>query len=54
MKIMTIIDVRFKELEQRLAERRLRIVLEPEAKGYLGSAGYTPTFGARSLNRLLQ
>lgn len=51
---MKIVDIRLKELEQRIAERKLRIVLEPEAKHYLGSTGYSPIYGARPLNRVIQ
>ncbi|KAG8705467.1 hypothetical protein FRC08_001660 [Ceratobasidium sp. 394] len=52
--VMKIVDIRLKELEQRIADRKLRIVLEPEAKHYLGSIGYSPIYGARPLNRVIQ
>ena len=51
---MKIVDIRLKELEERIAERKLRIELEPEAKHYLGSIGYSPIYGARPLNRVIQ
>jgi len=52
--VMKIVDIRLKELEQRIADRKLHIVLEPEAKHYLGSIGYSPIYGARPLNRVIQ
>ncbi|KAG8681731.1 hypothetical protein FRC09_017288 [Ceratobasidium sp. 395] len=52
--VMKIVDIRLKELEQRIADRKLRINLEPEAKHYLGSIGYSPIYGARPLNRVIQ
>lgn len=51
---MKIVDIRLKELEQRVADRKLKIELEPEAKHYLGSIGYSPVYGARPLNRVIQ
>ncbi|CCO26831.1 Heat shock protein 104 AltName: Full=Protein aggregation-remodeling factor hsp104 [Rhizoctonia solani AG-1 IB] len=52
--VMKIVDIRLKELEQRIADRKLKINLEPEAKHYLGSIGYSPIYGARPLNRVIQ
>ncbi|KAG9127120.1 hypothetical protein FRC07_000578 [Ceratobasidium sp. 392] len=52
--VMKIVDIRLKELEQRIADRKLRIDIEPEAKHYLGSIGYSPIYGARPLNRVIQ
>lgn len=52
--VMKIVDIRLKELEQRIADRKLLINLEPEAKHYLGSIGYSPIYGARPLNRVIQ
>ena len=38
----------------RLAERRLSLVVTPEAELWLARAGYDPDFGARPLRRVLQ
>jgi ATP-dependent Clp protease ATP-binding subunit ClpB len=37
-----------------LAERKLTIVLTPEAKKVLAEEGYDPAFGARPLKRSIQ
>ena len=42
------------ELEAQLGERRIRIVLSPEARAYFATKGYDPAFGARPLGRVLQ
>ena len=42
------------KLRGRLAERRLALVVEPEAEMWLARAGYDPDFGARPLRRVLQ
>ncbi|KDN50244.1 hypothetical protein RSAG8_01580, partial [Rhizoctonia solani AG-8 WAC10335] len=52
--VMKIVDIRLKELEERIADRKLKINLEPDAKHYLGSIGYSPIYGARPLNRVIQ
>ena len=41
-------------LESQLAERRVAITLEPEARAWLGKKGFDPTFGARPLARVIQ
>jgi ATP-dependent Clp protease ATP-binding subunit ClpB len=52
--IMKIVDIRLKEVEDRLAEHKMRLELDEEAKHYLGSIGYSVTYGARPLNRAIQ
>ena len=42
------------QLEAQLAERRVAITLEPEARAWLARKGYDPTFGARPLARVIQ
>ena len=37
-----------------MADRRLKIELDPEAKKYLAREGYDAEFGARPLKRLMQ
>lgn len=51
---MKIVDVRLKEVQQRLAARKMKLDIDSEAKSYLGSVGYSPTYGARPLNRNIQ
>lgn len=52
--VMRIVDVRLKEIQQRLDGRKMKLDIDSEAKSYLGSAGYSPTYGARPLNRSIQ
>jgi ATP-dependent Clp protease ATP-binding subunit ClpB len=51
---MRIVDIRLKELQERLADRKMLLALDDNAKHYLGSIGYSPTYGARPLNRVIQ
>ncbi|HEX9206486.1 MAG TPA: hypothetical protein VF853_11230, partial [Candidatus Deferrimicrobiaceae bacterium] len=43
-----------RELNDRLAERKIAVSLTPDAKARLAEIGYDPTFGARPLRRLIQ
>ncbi|CEP08696.1 hypothetical protein [Parasitella parasitica] len=52
--ITGIVDVRLKEIEERLADRRIVLQVSETAKKWLGEHGYEPVFGARPLNRLIQ
>ncbi|KAN0124757.1 P-loop containing nucleoside triphosphate hydrolase protein [Russula decolorans] len=52
--IMHIVDLRLKEVEDRLSERKITLQLDEEAKNYLSSSGYSPVYGARPLNRAIQ
>ena len=52
--LTVIVGIQLDELRQRLAERRLTLVVEPEAEAWLARAGYDPDFGARPLRRVLQ
>jgi len=42
------------QLEVQLAERRVAITLEPEARTWLAKKGYDPMYGARPLARVVQ
>ena len=42
------------QLEAQLAERRVAITLEPEARAWLAAKGYDPMYGARPLARVIQ
>lgn len=48
-----IVDIRLKELQQRLDDRRITLQVPDEAKQWLCDKGYDPKFGARPLNRLI-
>jgi ATP-dependent Clp protease ATP-binding subunit ClpA len=50
----TIVDKFIIQLEEQLAERRIAITLQPEARNYLAKKGYDPVFGARPLARVIQ
>jgi ATP-dependent Clp protease ATP-binding subunit ClpB len=52
--IAQIVGIQLQQLEQRLAERKLHIVLTDSAREYLAEKGYDPTYGARPLKRLIQ
>jgi ATP-dependent Clp protease ATP-binding subunit ClpB len=48
-----IVDIRLKELQTRLEERRITLSVSDEVKTWLSDTGYDPKFGARPLNRLI-
>ncbi len=50
----TIVEKFTLQLESQLAERRIAIVLEPEARVWLARKGYDPVFGARPMARVIQ
>ena len=54
--IRKIVDVRLDEIQKRLAQndRKVTIYCDDEVKDYLGSAGYSPAYGARPLARLIE
>lgn len=52
--ITSIVDILFKDLADRLAERRIALRLEDGAKSWLAFNGFDPAFGARPLKRLIQ
>jgi len=52
--VRKIVDIRLKEVQERLESRKMKLVLSDEAKNYLGSAGYSTSYGARPLNRAVQ
>jgi ATP-dependent Clp protease ATP-binding subunit ClpB len=49
-----IVDLLAESLNRRLADRRLHLVITPQAKRYIIDNGYDPAFGARPLKRYLQ
>ncbi len=52
--VRKIVDIRLKEVQERLESRKMKLVLSNEAKDYLGSVGYSTSYGARPLNRAVQ
>src|SRR5215813_13224798 len=50
----TIVEKFILQLEAQLAERRVVIALEPEARTWLAEKGYDPIYGARPLARVIQ
>jgi ATP-dependent Clp protease ATP-binding subunit ClpC len=49
-----IVDLMVKDLEGRLAERKLGLELTEKAKSWLAKEGYDPVFGARPLRRVIE
>ena len=49
-----IVALGVQKLEQRLAERRLQIQVDADAREWLAERGYDPIYGARPLRRLMQ
>ena len=49
-----IVDIRLKELQTRLDDRRMTVQVSGEVKDWLCEKGYDPRYGARPLNRLIQ
>jgi len=52
--VLKIVDVRLKEVQERLADRKITLAVDETAKQFLSSIGYSPTYGARPLNRAIQ
>ncbi|KAH0536657.1 chaperone ATPase hsp78 [Glutinoglossum americanum] len=48
-----IVDIRLRELQERLDDRRIKLDVQDEVKEWLCERGYDPRFGARPLNRLI-
>ncbi|KAI9839820.1 MAG: chaperone ATPase hsp78 [Sarea resinae] len=48
-----IVDIRLRELQSRLDDRRITLKVEDDVKEWLCERGYDPRFGARPLNRLI-
>ncbi|KAI1088564.1 P-loop containing nucleoside triphosphate hydrolase protein [Rostrohypoxylon terebratum] len=48
-----IVDIRLRELQQRLDDRRITLEVGDEVRQWLAERGYDPKFGARPLNRLI-
>ncbi len=49
-----IVDIQLARLIKRLAERKIMLELDDDAKTWLADEGYDPVFGARPLKRVIQ
>ena len=52
--IRRIVDIQFRQIQQRLAEAGIQLEATSEVLDHLGEAGFDPQFGARPLKRVLQ
>ena len=52
--ITAIVDLLLADLNKRLADRRVTVLLDKKAKEWAAEKGYDPVFGARPLKRFLQ
>ena len=52
--ITSIVDLLLADLNKRLVDRRVTVVLDKKAKEWAAEQGYDPVFGARPLKRFLQ
>ncbi|MFO7780770.1 MAG: AAA family ATPase, partial [Spirochaetia bacterium] len=52
--IVRIVDIEVQQLADRLAERKMSVELDEEAKRLIGDRGFDPAFGARPLKRTIQ
>jgi ATP-dependent Clp protease ATP-binding subunit ClpB len=49
-----IVDIQIARLQKLLAERKMTLVLDDQARTWLANRGYDPTYGARPLKRVIQ
>ncbi|UCC16063.1 MAG: AAA family ATPase, partial [Dehalococcoidales bacterium] len=52
--LRSIVDLMVKDLEKRLAERKLTLVMTDAAKSWIAKAGFDPVYGARPLRRAVE
>ncbi len=52
--ISGIIDIEFKDIQRRLEEKGISIVITPDAREFLIEKGYEPRYGARPLRRAIE
>jgi ATP-dependent Clp protease ATP-binding subunit ClpC len=52
--LRSIVDLLIHEVERRLAERKIKLEVNEEAKAWLAQKGYDPIYGARPLRRAIQ
>jgi ATP-dependent Clp protease ATP-binding subunit ClpB len=49
-----IVDIQLRQLEKLLAERKITLHVDDQAKVWLANTGYDPVYGARPLKRVIQ
>ena len=49
-----IVEIQLRRLEKRLAQRKIALELDADAKAWLAEEGYDPVYGARPLKRVIQ
>jgi len=52
--LKSIVELLIREVEKRLAERKIKLEVDEEAKAWLVQKGYDPVYGARPLRRAIQ
>ncbi|HUC02171.1 MAG TPA: AAA family ATPase [Candidatus Paceibacterota bacterium] len=52
--IEKIVDIQIRAIEKRLADRHIKLEVEPAARAHLAKEGFSPEYGARPLKRLMQ
>lgn len=52
--IRKVVELRLVEVQDRLKDKNITLNLDNTAKDWLGAAGYSPAYGARPLNRVIQ
>ena len=52
--LVSIVDIQLESLARRVADRRITIDVNDDAKALLAKIGYDPAFGARPLKRVIQ
>jgi ATP-dependent Clp protease ATP-binding subunit ClpB len=52
--IRKVVELRLAEVQDRLRDKSVTLHLDDAAKDWLGAAGYSPAYGARPLNRVIQ
>lgn len=52
--IRKVVELRLLEVQDRLKEKSITLNVDDAAKDWLGAAGYSPAYGARPLNRVIQ
>jgi ATP-dependent Clp protease ATP-binding subunit ClpB len=52
--IRNIVDIKIRDIKERIQSKGINLSLSPESLDYLASEGYNPHYGARPLSRLIQ
>lgn len=52
--ITKIVELRLKEVEERLSTHNITLIVDDEVKNFLAKSGYDPIFGARPLKRVIE